>query len=342
MKKKIFVLSLLLMIGVLSTTAWAAKEEKEFGVHARTKYGVKDVVEGTVDEKTGEHVVMLEDGKLQIRVNGIIDEAARLMVMPIRKDKKEIWAWLQSITKEIGENKSAYDIFFVDEKGDRIEVGEGSQVSVISNVRTQKVAVYYITDAGEHNPLKAIIEEYVVKFNMIRNGYYTLLVQNGKDQIGKDFEKGDEQIGPKDEEKEDEDKQDEEKEDEDDFSYDETENESDDVGAGQYGTTPEGDSKKDAMWLIVMFVIVAVTIILFIIIFAKKKKNKDNEEKPKKEKKSKKEKKKGKQKEEDIIPEIDLDIISEMRKDMPVDMPVELPKNDGVEEVSVEDHFKKE
>ena len=328
------------MILLMSTTVWAAKEEKEFGVHARTKYGVQDVVEGTVDAKTGEHVVKLDDGKLEIRVNGIIDEAARLMVMPIRKDKKEIWAWLQSITKEIGENKSAYDIFFVDEKGDRIEVGEGSQVSVISNIKTQKVAVYYITDEGQHNALKAIIEAYVVKFNMIRNGYYTLLVQNGKDQIGKDFEKGDEKIDPKDEEDKEDDKEDEESEDEEEseLPYDETDNENDGEGLGKPGETSPEAAKADAMWLIIMFVIIAVTIVLFIIIFAKKKKNKDDGyEKPKKEKKAKKSKK---QKEDDIIPEIDLDIISEMRKDIPAEIPVEKPHNDGVEEISVEDHFK--
>ena len=172
---------------------------------------------------------------------------------------------------------------------------------------------------------------------MIRNGYYTLLVQNGKDQIGKDFEKGDEKIDPKDEEDKKDEEQEEpiEEESETPMPYDETENENDDVGAGQYGGESASGSKMDAMWLIILFAIVIVTVVLFIIIFAKKRKNEDGE-KSKKEKKTKVKA----SKKEDSIPEIDLDILAELRNEMPAPVPNEIPKDDGLEEVSVEDHFK--
>ena len=64
MKKRIFLSLILINIIFYSFNVWAAKDEKEFGVHVRTKYGVKDVVEGSVDTETGEHVVKLEEGKL--------------------------------------------------------------------------------------------------------------------------------------------------------------------------------------------------------------------------------------------------------------------------------------
>ncbi|MBE5934460.1 MAG: hypothetical protein E7262_01545 [Lachnospiraceae bacterium] len=329
MKRKVFVLTLLLMIIVCSFCAYAAKDQKEFGVHARTMYSVEDAVVGTVDTKTGEHVVNLDDGKLQIRVSGIIDEAARLMVMPIKKDKKEVWSWLQSITKEIGENKSAYDIFFVDDRGERIEVGEGSQVSVISNVRQQKVAVYYITDAGEHNALKSIIEEYVVKFNMIRNGYYTLLVQNGKEEIGTDFEKGDDKIDtttkPVDEEKEDE--KDDEESAESDMEDMESGTEGDSSGAAS------GNTKEDNIWLIIMIGVIGLTAVLFIIVFIgkKKKENNNNYDEPnKKNKKSKKNDEPVMDEPKGYVPKSSMGSVNETPK--PVD------KN-FVEEVSVKGHY---
>ena len=50
--------------------------------------------------------------------------------------------------KKIGINKSAYDIFFVNSKGVRVDAGKGSQISVMSRDRLKDINVYKSTKIG--------------------------------------------------------------------------------------------------------------------------------------------------------------------------------------------------
>lgn len=178
MKKIIYINVFLLIIILFSNVCYAGNIDKDISVKAKSEYKLEGAVEGEKVSNT-QQVAKLDDGTI-ITANGIFDDAISLMVMPIKKNMKKEWEWLQSVTEELGINKSAYDIFFINTRGEKVDLGAGSQISVMSQDKTTDVSVFYIEPDGEKSRLKAILEEYVVKFKMVKNGYYALLVSNDK------------------------------------------------------------------------------------------------------------------------------------------------------------------
>jgi hypothetical protein len=209
--------------------------------------------------------VELEDGTV-IRATGEFEDTVRLMVMPITKSMTKEWNWLQSVTKKIGENKSCYDIFFINSSGKRVDGGEGSQISVMTNSKIKNLAVYYIESNGKEKKLDSTVEEYVVKFKMMKNGYYTLLTKgipkkqssssttkkpsNKKPTSSKNDNDVDDDNDDKDKDKdEDEDKEDIKEEDEikeeDDFIDDEEDSNDKTLDDLHEDTSDEDDKDKD-------------------------------------------------------------------------------------------------
>ena len=307
MKKLVVISSIIILIYMFTIPAYAANISDGFNVDAKTSYEIKDVVVGVEDEKTGELVAKLPDGVV-IKAKGRFSETIRLMVMPIRKETNEEWNWLQSITKTTGVNKSAYYFFFMDDKGKRVEAGEGCEISVKSNVRTQNVHVYYITSGGLKKELKSFIEDYVVKFNMVRNGFYTLTVRDSNKDIEQDLKKDEDGIKGKDKYKNNKDNKDNKDNNDEDDKKDNNEDEKDksddqeDVSDGekeedggdgddeindddaydsddseevQLGSgTSNMQEKEPINWgiIIVILIIMIIIFIIFIIISRKKKK----------------------------------------------------------------------
>ncbi len=173
MKKIISTIVFALALCGISVVSYASEIEKDISVNAKTQYDITDVVEG-VRVDTDEIKVELEDGTV-IRATGEFEDTIRLMVMPITKSMTKEWNWLQSVTKKIGENKSCYDIFFINSSGKRVDGGEGSEISVMTNSKIKNLVVYYIEASGQEKKLDSTVEEYAVKFKMMKNGYYTLL-----------------------------------------------------------------------------------------------------------------------------------------------------------------------
>ena len=195
----LFIFTLVLVEGIWCgfndayNRSYAAEIEKDIPVNAKTEVVMEGIKEGVrVTDK--EIKVELDDGTI-ITAQGEFEETIRLMVMPIKKSMKEEWSWLQNATKRIGINKSAYDIFFINSSGIRVDGGKGSQISVMSRDRLKVIHVYFIDSEGEQSKLKSKIEEYVVKFKMVRNGYYTLVIANEKKaELNKDDNKIEEVI----------------------------------------------------------------------------------------------------------------------------------------------------
>lgn len=311
MRKLVSILVFAITIVGMYSFSYASEIEKDIAVNAKTQYEITDVVEGVrVDEDEIE--VELGDGTV-IRATGEFEDTIRLMVMPITKSMTKEWNWLQSVTKKIGENKSAYDIFFINSLGKRVDGGEGSQISVMTNSKMKDLSVYYIESTGKETKLESTMEEYVVKFKMMKNGYYTLLTKsipkktsnstskskkkttskkdnkkNNKDESDKvdEEENKDEE---KDEEKEQEDTDSIEDNDNDDTSYEDLYDYSDNDGDDSEDKKPDGSSgngnkggnKKSVGDIITLLSIIFVFIstgIIFLIILKKKKKEKDDEE----------------------------------------------------------------
>lgn len=78
---------------------------------------LKESIEG-VKNDNGDIIVKLNDGTI-ISANGAFDDQIRLMVRVIKKTRKE-WSWIKNITKKYGKSTIAYDIFFVNSIGKRV------------------------------------------------------------------------------------------------------------------------------------------------------------------------------------------------------------------------------
>ena len=148
----------------------------------------KTDIEGAIEGvKTSDNEIQVElNNGMRISAMGDFEESIRLMVKEIKSKRKE-WDWVNSLTKDIGINKGIYDIFFVNSKGVKVNTGRGTKISILSREKLQKADVYYIRTSSERLKLKSWKEEYTVKFRMIENGYYTLILNDKNNFIeGKD------------------------------------------------------------------------------------------------------------------------------------------------------------
>lgn len=295
MKKTIYLSVVMLGIFLLSGVCYAGNIDKSIPIKAKSEYILEGAVEGERKSNT-ELVAKLDDGTV-ITANGVFDEAVSLMVMPIKKNMKKEWDWLQSVTEELGINKSAYDIFFINTMGEKVDLGAGSQISVMSQDKTTDVSVFYIESDGEKSRLKAILEEYVVKFKMVKNGYYALLVANndlltetlkktenkkndGRDDNNKKNNTGDSKLndggnnenGDNDDNLEDSDEEEKNK--------DKGQENDDDDNSVKKDTDEytEISGEEDGDWSIFIICFILLTLILFGVILYKRK-NKDENEK---------------------------------------------------------------
>lgn len=275
MKKIVCALTFLLSFVVCGVESYGAEIEKDIPINAKTEVVMEGVKEG-VRVKNDEIKVEMDDGTI-IRAQGEFEDTIRLMVMPIKKSMKKEWNWLQKATKKIGINKSAYDIFFVNSKGMRVDAGKGSQISVMSRDRQKDINVYFIESDGVQSKLKSKIEEYVVKFKMVKNGYYTLVIANDNKA---NFNKDDESI--KDVSKTEDDKEN--NKENDIYSQDignQIEDKDNNKIDGSQKTKEYKSNKSEKKGLDVAYILLIIgvfcsTIIIFVIILLKNKKNEEN------------------------------------------------------------------
>lgn len=151
-------------------------------VKAASNNTVTTVTEGTRTNKS-EFVANLGDGTI-VTVRGDFSNSIKLMVKSI-SSKEKVWSWIKTITEDVGISKEAFDIFFVNNSGNRVNTGKGTKISILSSDRKQDIEVYYIQSTGKKQKLKSTKEEYTVQFNMIENGYYTLLTSDQSLQLEK-------------------------------------------------------------------------------------------------------------------------------------------------------------
>ena len=264
------------------------KNETSSGLTDRDNIDSNVSIEGAIEgvRVSDEEIRVQIDENTIITAQGSFSDTIRLMVKVIKKTRKE-WNWIKNITKNIGENRSAYDIFFVDKKGKRVDIEEGTRISIMSREKMHNVEVYYINNSKKKIKIKSKKEDYVIKFKMIKNGYYALLIEAGNNKEDSVLDDKDSKKD-KDEESDNADIKD---------NIDENEN-IDNKDAGQENDTQKKDTidkkiindtiaNKDKeenkkvnslSWIIIMLIVlIIVSLIMFIIFWKKNKKDKENE-----------------------------------------------------------------
>lgn len=141
---------------------------------------LKESIEGIKNDK-GDIIVKLNDGTI-ISANGNFDEQIRLMVRAIKKTRKE-WTWIKNITKNFGNSIFAYDIFFVNSSGIRVNTNTKTNISIISREKNKNIEVYYLDSNSNSVKLNSKKENYTIKFTMNKNGYYSLVIDDKNNNL---------------------------------------------------------------------------------------------------------------------------------------------------------------
>lgn len=168
MKKMLTILFSLLM--VLSCTAICSAAEESKAVLA--KYICEDQwTEVSVEDRT-ETTVELPDGT-KITVDHIPGGAMKLFIYPIPKSQKKAWTWIENCFEGKRTPIHAFDIYFADESGNRMNAN-GAVVTIVCSHCSGKVVPYSLTINGTVKELNSNIRSDSVTFTTDGSHYYVM------------------------------------------------------------------------------------------------------------------------------------------------------------------------
>lgn len=126
MRKLSAILLAAMLILSLNITAFAAENPTEIDVYAKV---IRDVEGEYAEEiKDGEAEVETDDGTI-VSVTDVPEGAVTLMVVPVPATETAAWEWIAACMEETGTPIHTFDIYFVDQNGNRINAN-GAVVTI--------------------------------------------------------------------------------------------------------------------------------------------------------------------------------------------------------------------
>lgn len=182
MRKIITVLPSLLLALSLGITAFAADSAGEgttpIDVYARY---VREIAgEYTAPAEDGEAAVTLPDGST-ITVTGAPQEARTLVVVPIPESEKEAWGWLVDCLANTGTPVRAYDIYFLDADGNRLNA-DGVVIAITAPSSDGTLMACSVNTGGIGKVLAVEVNAGKITFNADGSSYYVLAEKAGTAQ----------------------------------------------------------------------------------------------------------------------------------------------------------------
>lgn len=168
MRRLLAALLAVVLVCSMSFPAFAAEENKE-----------QDVTVKYIVTAAGEYRAEIQNGQAtaaDVIVTGAPAGAETLVVIPMTG---EALKWIDGCVD--GEAKAAYDIHFLDAKGNRINV---SGVSVSISVSGTDLVVSSVTPSGTDKSLSASVSGSTVSFTADGSHYYVISEKDGGDQPG--------------------------------------------------------------------------------------------------------------------------------------------------------------
>lgn len=182
MRKIITVLPSLLLALSLGITAFAADSANEgttpIDVYARY---VREIAgEYTAPAEDGEAAVTLPDGSM-ITVTGAPKEARTLVVVPIPESEKEAWEWLADSLANTGTPVRAYDIYFLDADGNRLNA-DGVVITITVPSADGALMACSVNTGGIGKVLAVEVNAGKITFSADGSSYYVLAEKAGTAQ----------------------------------------------------------------------------------------------------------------------------------------------------------------
>ena len=176
--KKAAVLIAVVILSVFCSAPVSADEdvpaEKTIGVFAKSVYTLPDGCYGAKEEDGSDSVVELPDGVKIAFTAKSTAPSLRMVIVPITEQDAQAYAWISACAADFGAEHLFYDIYFIDEYGNRVDAHMPTEVSValMNGCGTLKAAG--ISTDGSLSQLVSKSGGYNVSFTIEKGGYYVV------------------------------------------------------------------------------------------------------------------------------------------------------------------------
>ncbi|MCD8120593.1 MAG: hypothetical protein LUE29_14150 [Lachnospiraceae bacterium] len=169
----IMVLSCLSVAASAGETNLAETGDQDVDVYAKTIYNWPENCY-TAEEKDGCYTVETADGTIITVTPGESDASLRLVVYQIVSDDSEAYTWIMDCTDGIGDERWPYEIYFIDESGNRVEIGNAS-VSITLSDGCGEYFAYQVKSDGTVSRMSSSMGDGAINFTVSTNGFYVLV-----------------------------------------------------------------------------------------------------------------------------------------------------------------------
>lgn len=167
------ILSALCAVSALADEG-ALPEDQTIDVYAKAVYTLPDGCYDAEETPDGEHTVEMPDGvKITLTPKTAVSRL-RLVVAPITAQDAQAYQWITSCTAGLGSNLLFYDIYFVDEYGNRVDVDTTLDVSIALTEDYGIPTAAAVNADGSVSPLASTSGSDKISFSIEKGGFYAI------------------------------------------------------------------------------------------------------------------------------------------------------------------------
>ena len=178
MKKTAIIIVAVIMSVFCSIPVYAAAndlpEERTIGVFAKAIYTLPNGCYGAEADDDGNYVVKLPDATKITLISKSIDPYLRIVIAPITKQDKQAYRWVSNRTADFGTDPLFYDIYFIDEYGNRVDAYITFEVSITLMNDCGTLKVGEISADGNVSQLASKSGGNTMTFTIEKGGYYVI------------------------------------------------------------------------------------------------------------------------------------------------------------------------
>lgn len=177
---------LLSLLMVLPCSAAAKAETKTIDVYARA---IRESDAYTAPVEDGEASVKLNDGT-SVTVSGVPDSGLWLVVYPVPETEEDAWDWFENCMEAYGTNLYPMEIYFIDQDGNRTEVGGTVTVTVKMPGKYETPIICRLSSDGQAAMMDSSLDGDRITFQPKGGTYYVLAEKKGDSGSGSEKDDG--------------------------------------------------------------------------------------------------------------------------------------------------------
>ena len=176
--KKTAVLIIAVILSVFcSVSAFAAEntpEKKTINVFAKAVYSLPDGCCGAEEDGDGNYIAELPDGTEITLTPESKDSSLRIVIVPITEKDEQAYKWISDCTADFGTDILYYDIYFIDEYGNRVDVNMTLDVSISLKDGGRYIKAAEVAADGKVSHLVSESDGSKISFTIEKGGYYAV------------------------------------------------------------------------------------------------------------------------------------------------------------------------